>query len=137
MSRRGVVRGLHFQGPPADHAKLVFCTQGRVQDGVIDLRVGSPTFRQHALVELSADAANMLYIPAGMAHGFCVLSESATLVYKVSSQYSPDHDAGVLWNSAGIPWAVADPVLSPRDAAFPRLDAYTSPFRYVAPVGSA
>lgn len=128
LSRRGVIRGLHFQVPPAEHAKLVFCTQGRVQDVAVDLRAGSPTYGQHAVVELSAQAANLLYIPPGLAHGFCVLSDWATLVYKVSSQYSPDHDAGILWNSAGIDWAVDEPVLSARDQAHPGLGDFLTPF---------
>jgi dTDP-4-dehydrorhamnose 3,5-epimerase len=128
LSRRGVIRGLHFQVPPAQHVKLVFCTQGWVQDVVVDLRAGSPTYRRHAAVELSAEAANLLYIPPGLAHGFCVLSGWATLVYKVSSQYSPEHDAGILWNSAGIDWTVDAPIISARDQAHPRLGDFKTPF---------
>lgn len=127
-SRQGVLRGLHFQTPPAEHTKLVFCVEGRVQDVALDLRAGSPTYGQHAVVELSAEAANAIYLPPGLAHGFCVLSDWATLVYKVSSQYSPEHDAGILWNSAGIDWAVDAPILSERDAGHPALAAFVAPF---------
>ncbi|MBK8536943.1 MAG: dTDP-4-dehydrorhamnose 3,5-epimerase family protein [Candidatus Competibacteraceae bacterium] len=130
VSRRGVIRGLHFQVPPMDHVKLVYCVAGRVQDAVVDLRVGSPSFGCYALIELNADIANMVYIPKGIAHGFCVLSDTATLVYKVSTVYSARHDAGVLWSSAGIPWAVTDPVLSERDQSHLPLDQYESPFVY-------
>lgn len=132
VSRRGVVRGLHFQRPPMDHAKLVYCVAGRIQDAVVDLRAGSPTLGRHALVELSAEAGNMLYIPSGLAHGFCVLSESATLVYKVTSVYSPEHDAGILWDSVGIPWAEREPILSARDRGHPALADFASPFVYEA-----
>lgn len=130
VSRQGVIRGLHFQVPPMEHAKLVYCVDGRVQDAVVDLRTGSPGEGRCAVVELSAEEGNMLYIPPGLAHGFCVLSASATLVYKVTSLYSPRHDKGILWDSAGIPWAVKNPVLSDRDRAHPRLADFESPFRF-------
>lgn len=130
VSRRGVIRGLHFQLPPMEHVKLVYCVDGRVQDVVIDLRNGSPTQGKHIVVELSAQAGNMLYIPKGLAHGFCALSESATLVYKVTSGYSPAHDTGILWDSAGIRWAERDPILSVRDRSLPRLADFVSPFAF-------
>ena len=130
VSRRGVIRGLHFQTPPADHVKLVYCIAGRVQDAVVDLRVGSPSFGHHALFDLDARTANMIYVPKGLAHGFCVMSDAATLVYKVSAVYSARHDAGVLWSSAGIPWAVTNPVLSERDRGHPPLERFVSPFVY-------
>jgi len=130
VSFRNVIRGLHFQLPPMDHVKVVYCVEGEVMDAVVDLRVGSPTFGQYALFELSATKANSIYIPKGMAHGFCVLSEQAIMVYKVSTVYSPTHDAGVLWNSVGIPWPTVDPVLSARDQGFPTLEQFESPFFY-------
>lgn len=129
-SRRHVLRGLHFQIPPMAHYKLVYCVQGKIQDAVVDLRLGSPTYGQYALTELSADAGNVLYVPHGIAHGFCTLSETAVVVYHVSSVYSSEHDRGVHWNSADIPWAVNSPILSDRDQAFPPLSAFVSPFRY-------
>lgn len=131
-SRQGVIRGLHFQVPPAHHTKLVYCVEGTVQDVVVDLRAGSPSFGKHAIIELSADAANMVYIPAGLAHGFCVLSKQATLVYKVTSQYSAPCDQGILWDSAGIDWAVTSPILSARDKSHPRLQDFLTPFRFFA-----
>ncbi len=136
VSRRGVIRGLHFQTPPMDHVKLVYCVAGRVQDAVVDLRVGSPSFGRYALFDLSADAANMIYIPKGLAHGFCAVSDPAVLVYKVSTVYSAAHDAGVLWSSAGIPWVVTDPVLSERDRSHLPLEQYRSPFVYEGEVRS-
>jgi len=130
VSRRHVVRGLHFQIPPMAHAKLVSCVQGRIQDAVVDLRQGSPTYGQYALTELSEEAGNVLYIPQGIAHGFCTLSETAVVVYHVSSVHSPEHDRGVRWDSADIPWAVNSPIMSDRDQSFPPLAAFASPFTY-------
>lgn len=130
VSHKNVVRGMHFQLPPMDHIKLVYCVQGEVLDAVLDLRVDSPSYGQYALFELSADKANSIYIPKGMAHGFCALSERTIMVYKVSTVYSPPHDAGILWNSAGIPWPTASAILSARDQSFPELEHFQSPFSY-------
>src|SRR6266404_3404206 len=80
VSERGVLRGLHFQLPPFDHNKLVYCLAGEVFDVVLDLRVGSPTFGGFETLLLSADVANMIYVPKGVAHGFCAMSSSATLM---------------------------------------------------------
>lgn len=130
LSGPGVLRGLHFQVPPADHVKLVYCIQGQVWDVVLDLRQGSPTYLQHAVFELKAEKANMVYIPAGCAHGFCVPAGDAVLVYKVTSVYSPQHDQGILWNSAGISWPLQSPEISERDSLFPPLAEFSSPFVY-------
>lgn len=130
ISRLGVLRGLHFQLPPADHVKLVICVEGMVVDAVVDLRLGSPTFGKHTLVELSAAKGNAIYIPKGFAHGFLVKSDSATLIYNVSTVYSPEHDTGILWNSAGISWHCENPILSDRDRGFVSLEDFRSPFRY-------
>lgn len=130
VSYRNVVRGMHFQLPPMDHIKMVYCVEGEVLDVIIDLRDGSPTYGQFELFELSSTKANSIYIPKGMAHGFYVRSEKAIMVYKVSTIYSPMHDAGVLWNSAGIQWPTTEAILSLRDKAFPRLDEFMTPFRY-------
>ncbi len=128
VSHNGVLRGLHFQLPPHDHEKLVYCPSGSVLDAVVDLRKGSPTFAHHALITLSADKANMIYIPRGLAHGFYTLSESATVMYKVATVYAPEHDTGIRWDSAGIPWPSNNPVISDRDSKFIRLDDFKSPF---------
>ncbi len=128
ISRRGVLRGLHFQTPPHHHDKLVYCVEGAVLDAVVDLRKGSPSFGNHLVLELTADKANMLYIPNGIAHGFYVVSDSATMMYKVSSMYAPEHDTGIRWNSAGIGWPDAKPIVSARDAGLPAFCAFESPF---------
>jgi len=130
ISHKGVLRGLHFQTPPCDHVKLVYCSSGQVMDVILDLRLGSPTFCQHLIFDLSEEKANMIYIPRGCAHGFYTCSESATMMYKVSSVYAPENDAGILWNSAGVAWPDAKPLVSLRDAAFPDLDSFVSPFSF-------
>jgi dTDP-4-dehydrorhamnose 3,5-epimerase len=130
VSHRGVLRGLHFQLPPHDHEKLVYCTAGSVLDAAVDLRKGSPAYGRYVLLKLSAETGTMLYLPRGLAHGFYVQSDSATMVYKVSSVYAQDHDAGILWDSVGIPWPDNHPNLSQRDAHFPALGSFSSPFTY-------
>lgn len=129
-STKGALRGLHFQSPPHEHAKLVYCTAGEVLDAVLDLRRGSPAYGMHVCIRLSAARGNMLYLEAGLAHGFYTLSESATLVYNVTSMYAPGHDSGIRWDSAGIPWPDATPLLSDRDRALRALADFQSPFHY-------
>ena len=123
-SRRGVLRGLHWQvGRP--QAKLVSVLAGEVYDVAVDLRRGSPTFGAWWGVRLDATARRMLYIPEGLAHGFFVLSESADFFYKCSDFYSPPDERGLLWSdpALGIPWPLegAAPIVSARDAAWPPL----------------
>lgn len=130
ISRKNVLRGMHFQLPPMDHAKMVYCVQGEVLDAVIDLRVGSPSYGQHALFELSAEKASSIYIPKGLAHGFLSLTDDAIMVYNVTTTYSAEHDTGILWNSAGIPWPVDAPIMSERDKSFGELGGFASPFCY-------
>ncbi len=130
VSLRNVLRGLHFQLPPEAHTKMVYCVQGQVIDAVVDLRVGSPTFGQFALFDLSAEKANTLYIPPGLAHGFYVTGETALMMYKVSTVYSPKHDTGIHWDSVGIPWPCTEPIVSKRDSSFAALSEFKSPFIY-------
>lgn len=130
VSKKNVIRGMHFQLTPFDHVKLVSCLQGAVFDAVIDLRVGSPTYGKSETFELTADKGNSIYMPKGMAHGFCTLSEEAILMYNVSSVYSSDCDSGLLWNSGDIVWPTQDPILSERDKNFLALDEFKSPFLY-------
>jgi len=133
-STRGTLRGLHFQLPPAGQVKLVRVVRGAVWDVAVDIRTGSPTFGQWVGVELSAENFRQLYIPSGFAHGFCVLSEEAEVLYKASHIYSPAHERGIVWNDAAlhIVWPVAEPVLSDRDRRLGTLADYLSgtPFVY-------
>lgn len=130
VSQKNVIRGLHFQLPPMDHVKMVYCVYGAVFDVVLDLRVDSPTYGNFEIFELTAKKANSIYMPKGMAHGFCVLSQEAILGYCVTTTYSKDCDSGIRWDSAGIPWPVSDPIVSQRDLALPRLNEFISPFKY-------
>lgn len=126
-SGRGTLRGLHFQQQPKAQAKLVMVLKGEVFDVAVDIRNGSPTFGQWVGLTLTEKKAQMLYIPAGFAHGFCVLSDEADFVYKVSDEYSRKLDSGIRWNDPdiGIDWPISDPLLSEKDLALPLLkDAY-------------
>lgn len=129
-SKRGVLRGFHFQLPPHDHVKIVYCVSGTIMDAIIDLRKGSPTYGKHAVFELSGERSNALYLEKGIAHAFYVKSDFAIVMYKVTTVYAPKHDAGILWNSAGVPWPDNMPVLSKRDKSFPSLSQFKSPFIY-------
>lgn len=122
LSSRGTLRGLHAQRR-FPQGKLVRCTEGSVFDVAVDVRRGSPTFGRWASFELSADNFRELWIPAGFLHGFCVLSERAQLQYKCTELYHPEDEFGVVWNDpdVGIRWPVAEPLLSDRDRALPRL----------------
>jgi dTDP-4-dehydrorhamnose 3,5-epimerase len=124
MSRSsyGVLRGLHLQNP-STQGKLVSVMRGRVLDVAVDVRIGSPTFGRHVAVELNDDYRRQLWIPRGFAHGFAVLSESADFFYKCDDLYSPKDELVVRWNdpAIGIDWGLANPSLSPRDAAAPLL----------------
>ena len=129
VSYQNVIGGIHFQLLPMDHVKVVYCVEGEVTDAVVDLRVGSHSYGQYTSFELSAAKANSIYIPKGIVHGFCVRSEQAFMC-KVSTIYSPAHDAGILWNSVGIQWPTENGVLSARDQGYPTLEQFKSAFRY-------
>ena len=124
----GVIRGMHFQTPPHQHTKIVSCLVGSVLDVVVDLRQGSPTYKQAAQFTLSAAKANMLYISEGFAHGFAVLEGEALMHYKVSSVYAPANDIGIRWDALGIDWNIISPIVSERDSSFEDLENFKSPF---------
>jgi dTDP-4-dehydrorhamnose 3,5-epimerase len=121
---------MHFQIPPADHAKLVYCMSGAIHDVALDLRVGSPTYGEHEAYDLSAEYNNAVYLPSGMAHGFFVRSAPALVVYEVTSEHSPSHDTGILWNSFGASWPQSAPIISARDEGLTPLAQFESPFRF-------
>lgn len=122
-SHRDVVRGLHFQRPPAAQGKLVSALVGEVWDVAVDLRRGSPTFGRWHAETLSADNRRTMWIPEGFAHGYAVLSPEALVIYRATAPYAPEAEGGVAWDDPelAIPWPVTDPILSARDAALPRL----------------
>jgi dTDP-4-dehydrorhamnose 3,5-epimerase len=127
VSRKGVLRGMHYQKPPFQHAKLVYCLSGKVLDVVLDLRRESPTYGQTQSFLLSSGDGTAVYMPEGVAHGFYSLEDGSGLYYKVTSMHSPEHDAGISWDSFGFPWPSQDPILSERDKGFPS-------FREIVPV---
>jgi dTDP-4-dehydrorhamnose 3,5-epimerase len=127
-SKKDVIRGMHFQTPPHHHAKIVFCPQGAILDVIVDLRKNSPTYGKYYAHELSAENHKGYYIPEGFAHGFKALVDDAITYYLVTSEYSKEHDTGILYNSFDYYWGIADPIISDRDLSFPRLDELVSPF---------
>ncbi len=131
-SIRGVVRGLHYQTDPRAQGKLVTVSSGEVFDVAVDLRLGSPTYAQWYGCVLSADNAESLWIPAGFAHGFSVLSESADLVYKCTDEYSGANDGGIAWNdpAIGVEWRVKNPIISDKDAQLLPLADTTPGFQF-------
>lgn len=133
-SRRGVMRGLHFQIPPFTQAKLVRCVRGAVLDVAVDIRRGSPTYGRHVAVELTEDNHRQFFVPKGFAHGFSVLSDVAVFQYKCDEFYHPEADAGIsiLDESLGIDWRIPleEAVLSEKDTRHPLLSGFESPFVY-------
>ena len=130
-SKKGVLRGLHFQRPPHAQAKLVRVGQGRALDVVVDLRRVSPTYGQHQLVELSAERGNLLFIPAGFAHGFMALEDNTIFLYKCSDYYAPATEGGLRWDDAalGIDWgSEVNPLVSGKDDELPPFKGFESPF---------
>ncbi len=121
-SVRGTLRGLHYQ-LANPQGKLVCVFAGAVFDVAVDIRQGSPTFGRWIGVELSAANKRQLYVPAGFAHGFCVLSETAGMVYKCTDFYNPQGERGIIWNDPdiGIAWPITAPLLSAKDAGYKRL----------------
>ena len=121
-SQRGTIRGLHFQTRPGQ-AKLVRVVRGSIVDVVVDLRRSAPTFGRHVTIELDDRLHRQLFVPVGLAHGFCVTSDEADVVYKVDAYYDPATERGLAWDDpeVGIAWPVADPTLSLRDRSNPTL----------------
>ena len=131
-SAKGVLRGLHYQLPPYTQAKLVRVIEGRVLDVAVDIRKSSPTFGQHVSVELTGENKHQLFVPHGFAHGFVVLSDSATFAYKVDNYYAPDHDRGIAFDDVrlNIDWELTmqELQLSDKDKTHPDLSDTTELF---------
>lgn len=128
ISKRDVIRGMHFQIPPFDHTKLVYLNRGKIIDVVLDIRKNSPTFRKHHSIELSSNNPKLVYIPTGCAHGFLCLEDDTIVTYLQTSVYSKDFDQGILWNSFDMDWKVPNPIISPRDQSFDSFTNYMSFF---------
>jgi dTDP-4-dehydrorhamnose 3,5-epimerase len=130
----GVLRGLHYQSPPAAQAKLVRVIRGAIYDVAVDIRHGSPTFGRWVGLTVSAEAWNQILVPEGFAHGFVTLEAATEVLYKVSAPYSPEHDRGIRWDdpAIGIDWPLGgrEPILSDKDRAAPLLADAPAAFQY-------
>ena len=133
-SIRGVLRGLHFQKTAAAQGKLVFALRGEIFDVAVDIRRGSPTFGRCVSVNLSDENHRALYIPAGFANGYCVLSDEAVVGYKTTAEYAPELEGGIAWNdpTLKIAWPIRNPILSGKDQRLPRLAEAQIDFVYPA-----
>lgn len=129
-SRKGVLRGLHFQAPPFEQGKLVRVIRGSVLDVAVDIRKSSPTYGKYIGVTLSEVNQKMLWIPPGFAHGFLSLEEDTVFLYKCTNVYDKASEGGLIWNDPDlkIDWGITDPLVSPKDLELPRLHQFDSPF---------
>tara|TARA_B100000795_G_scaffold65161_1_gene44202 strand:- start:7419 stop:7961 length:543 start_codon:yes stop_codon:yes gene_type:complete len=130
VSHKNVLRGLHFQHPPFAQGKLVRVTRGKALDVVVDLRKNSATFGKHFKIELSEEKANILWIPAGFAHGFAALENNTVFQYKCDALYNPEAEDCLLWSdsSLGIDWGIENPITSEKDEEGKKLIDLTNPF---------
>jgi dTDP-4-dehydrorhamnose 3,5-epimerase len=133
-AKKGTIRGLHFQLPPAAQAKLVRVLRGSVYDVAVDLRVGSPSFGRWEGITLTAERGEQLFVPRGFAHAFCTLEPDCLVAYKVDEFYAPAQDSGLIWNdpTLAIDWPVSpnEVVLSDKDMKLGRFADFVSPFTY-------
>ncbi|MCD4779578.1 MAG: dTDP-4-dehydrorhamnose 3,5-epimerase [Candidatus Omnitrophica bacterium] len=134
LSTKGVIRGIHFQKCPKAQAKLVRCVRGEILDVIVDVRNGSPTYGQWLGENLSAENKKMFYIPIGFAHGFCVLSEEAEILYLSSEEYDPSTESGIIWNDPDlkIKWPDINIIVSDKDKKLQQLKEINSGFKYPA-----
>ncbi|MCV6823104.1 MULTISPECIES: dTDP-4-dehydrorhamnose 3,5-epimerase [Halocynthiibacter] len=126
----GTLRGLHYQEPPFDQAKLVRCTRGSIFDVAVDFRQGSITYGEWYAEELSAENGKQLFVPQGFLHGFLTLEDDTEVLYKCSNYYAPSHDRTIAWDSANILWPIEgqQPIISEKDAAAPAFQTVDCPF---------
>ena len=115
VSNKNVLRGMHFQKPPHDHAKLVYVVTGEILDVAVDIRKDSETFGCYYATNLSYDNAKSLYMSKGFAHGFLTLSDTATVVYMTTSVHNPESDSGIRWDCFNYDWPISNPIVSIRD----------------------
>lgn len=128
VSKKNVIRGMHFQIPPNDHTKVVYLNHGRILDVVLDIRKDSATFGQFHSIELNTKQSTLLYIPVGCAHGFLSLEDHSMVTYLQTSCYHQKHDTGILYNSFGLNWNIDCPIISERDNSFLPFNKFSSPF---------
>ena len=119
---------MHFQLPPDDHEKVVFCSAGSARDVMLDLRPGKG-YGKFVDIHLSGEEPGLLFMPKGIAHGYRALEDNTNMVYKTSSEYAPESDTGIFWNSFGYDWGPAVPILSDRDQLLPSFEDFKTPFK--------
>ena len=129
-SKVNVIRGMHFQAPPYQQAKLVAVVSGKITDVVLDIRKGSPFYGRSISVSLEQNDGKILYIPSGFAHGFISRHEESTVLYIVDREYSSVMEDGVRYDSFGFDWESDDPILASRDLNFRPMNSFQSPFKY-------
>ncbi len=129
-SKKGILRGLHFQAPPFDQGKLVRVITGAVLDVALDIRRGSASYGQHVSAILSEKNKHMMWVPPGFAHGFLTLEEDTVFNYKCTQYYNREAESAIFWNSdsLNIDWGVDEPMLSEKDQNATRFEDFTSPF---------
>ena len=132
ISNKNVIRGMHFQKPPHDHAKLVYCSHGLVIDVFLDLRKGAG-YGESASTILSAENRSIVIIPKGVAHGFFAKSDKSLMVYKTSTPHNPEADSGIHWDSFEFNWGIDSPEISMRDSCHPNFSDFNSPFNSDSP----
>ncbi|MCF7832282.1 MAG: dTDP-4-dehydrorhamnose 3,5-epimerase [Candidatus Marinimicrobia bacterium] len=128
ISNKDVIRGMHFQSPPADHEKFVSVSYGAVRDVILDIRKNSPTYGKTEEIILSAENHLALFIPKGFAHGFVSLEDHTIMNYLVSTVHSPEHDKAIRWDSFSYDWKIEKPVISKRDEEAGTFSDFISPF---------
>lgn len=131
MSKKGILRGLHFQAPPYDQGKLVRVIKGAVVDVVVDIRADSPTYGQSYAVELNEDNKYLLWVPPGFAHGFVTLKDDTIFSYKCTNYYNRDSEGAIRWNSPelNIDWGIDEPILSEKDQLADLFKDFSTPFK--------
>ena len=133
MSRKGVLRGLHYQKNPKAQAKLIRCVKGEIFNVAVDIRKGSPYYGKWVGEYLSRKNKRMMYLPVGFAHGFLVISDKTEVIYRITQEYSPEHKSGIIWNDPiiGIEWPIKEtPILSKKDSSLPSLRQADNNFVY-------
>ena len=131
-AEKGTLRGLHFQNNPKGQSKLIRCTEGKILDVAVDIRTGSPTYKEWISVELSSENKKQLFIPKGFAHGFVTLTDDVEVEYKVDEYYSAENDRSIRYDDSeiGVEWGINDPILSEKDLKAPFLKDSDANFKY-------
>jgi dTDP-4-dehydrorhamnose 3,5-epimerase/CDP-3, 6-dideoxy-D-glycero-D-glycero-4-hexulose-5-epimerase len=130
INKKDVIRGMHFQTPPYDHSKIVYCISGSITDICLDIRKKSPTYGKWFSIELTGTDSKYIYIPKGFAHGFSSHEDNTIVHYFQTSCYAKDYDCGIRFDSFGLEWNIQNPIVSGRDLSHPKLVDYSTPFSY-------